>query len=48
MNPETVERLSKELQEAEGFNSYKEVHQWLTSCCEVKVAVVLHSQEYLL
>jgi hypothetical protein len=38
MNPETVERLSKELQEPEGFNSYKEVHQWLTSCCEVKVA----------
>jgi hypothetical protein len=36
MNPETVERLSKELQEPEGFNSYKEVHQWLTSCCEVK------------
>src|SRR4028119_1691562 len=22
----------------EGLNSYKEVHQWLTSCCEVKVA----------
>jgi transposase len=39
MNPETVERLSKELQEAEGFNSYKEVHQWLTSCCEVKVGI---------
>jgi putative transposase len=38
MNPETVERLSKELQEPEGFSSYKEVHQWLTSCCEVKVA----------
>src|SRR4028119_1393489 len=38
MNPETVERLSKELQEPEGFNSYKEVHQWLRSCCEVKVA----------
>jgi hypothetical protein len=38
MNPETVERLSKELQDPEGFNSYKEVHQWLTSCCEVKVA----------
>jgi len=38
MNPETVERLSKELQEPEGFNSYKEVYQWLTSCCEVKVA----------
>jgi hypothetical protein len=34
MNPETVERLSKELQEPEGFNSYKvkvayrTVHQW--------------------
>jgi len=38
MNAETIERLSKELQEPEGFNSYKEVHQWLTSCCEVKVA----------
>ena len=38
MNPETVEKLSKELQEPEGFSSYKEVHQWLTSCCEVKVA----------
>ena len=38
MNPETVERLSKKLQDPEGFSSYKEVHQWLTSCCEVKVA----------
>jgi hypothetical protein len=26
------------LQEPEGFSSYKEVHQWLTSRCEVKVA----------
>jgi hypothetical protein len=24
MNPETIERLSKELQEPEGFSSYKE------------------------
>jgi len=39
MNPETRERLSKEVQEPEGFSSYKEVHQWLTSCCEVTVAV---------
>jgi putative transposase len=38
MSPETVERLSKELPDPEGFSSYKEVHQWLTSCCEVKVA----------
>ena len=38
MNCATIERLSKELQEPEGFSSYKEVHQWLTSCCEVKVA----------
>ena len=38
MNTETIERLSKELQEPEGFSSYKEVHQWLISCCEVKVA----------
>jgi hypothetical protein len=38
MNPETVERLSKKLQETKGFNSYKEVHQWLTKCWEVKVA----------
>jgi len=27
MNPETVERLSNQLPEAEGFSSYKEVHQ---------------------
>jgi len=38
MNPETVERLSNQLPEPEGFSSYKEVHQWLTSCCEVKMA----------
>ena len=38
INPETLDRLEKELQEAEGFNSYKEVHQWLTSCCEVEVS----------
>jgi len=38
MNPETVERLSKELLQPEGFSSYKEVHQWLTSCCEVEVS----------
>jgi transposase len=38
MNSETVERLSKELSEPEGFSSYKEVHEWLTNCCEVKVA----------
>jgi hypothetical protein len=38
MNSETVERFSKELQEPEGFSSYKEVYQWLTSCCEEKVA----------
>jgi transposase len=38
INSETIEKLSKELQEPEGFSSYKEVHQWLTSCCEVKVA----------
>ena len=38
MNSETVEKLSQELQQPEGFSSYKEVHQWLTSCCEVKVA----------
>ena len=38
MNPETVERLSKELLESEGLSSYKEVDQWLTSCCEVKMA----------
>jgi putative transposase len=38
MNPATVEKLSQELQEPEGFSSYKEVHQWLTSCCKVKVA----------
>ena len=38
INPETLDRLEKELQEPEGFNSYKEVHQWLTSCCEVEVS----------
>jgi transposase len=38
MNCETIGRLSKEVQEPEGFSSYKEVHQWLTSCCELKVA----------
>jgi len=38
MNPETVERLEMELLEPEGFSSYKEVHQWLTRCCEVPVA----------
>jgi len=38
MNPETRERLSNQFQDPEGFSSYKEVHQWLTSCCEVKVA----------
>jgi putative transposase len=38
MNPETVEKFSQELQQPEGFSSYKEVDQWLTSCCEVKVA----------
>jgi transposase len=28
MNPETVERLSNQLPELEGFSSYKEVHQF--------------------
>jgi hypothetical protein len=47
MNPENVERFSKELQEPEGFNSYKEVHQLLTSCCEVKVEDRTNSGQYL-
>ena len=38
MNPETIERLSNQLQEPEGFSSYKEVHQWLTSCYDIPVA----------
>jgi hypothetical protein len=38
MNCKTIERLSNQLQEPEGFSSYKEVHHWLTSCCEVIVA----------
>jgi len=38
ITPETLDRLEKELQEPEGFSSYKEVHQWLTSCCEVEVS----------
>jgi hypothetical protein len=43
MNPETVERLSNQLPEAEGFSSYKEVHQWLTSCCEER----WHIEQYI-
>lgn len=38
MTTETVDRLSKELLAPEGFSSYKEVHQWLTTCCSVPVA----------
>jgi hypothetical protein len=38
LTAETVDRLSKELLAPEGFSSYQEVHQWLTTCCEVKVA----------
>jgi putative transposase len=38
MTAETVNRLSKELLALEGFSSYQEVHQWLTTCYEVKVA----------
>ncbi|MEG4938608.1 helix-turn-helix domain-containing protein [Microcoleus sp. F4-D5] len=38
MTPETVEKLSEELNQVEGFSSYKEVHQWLTSCCDIPVA----------
>ena len=38
MNAQIVEKLEKELSEPEGFSSYKEVHQWLTSCCSVPVA----------
>ena len=38
MNAQIVEKLEQELSEAEGFSSYKEVHQWLTSCCDVPVA----------
>jgi hypothetical protein len=38
MNPEIVEKLSEELNQVEGFSSYKEVHQWLTSCCDIPVA----------
>jgi hypothetical protein len=36
MSPETVERLSKELQDPEGFSSYKEVHQWLQAAVRLK------------
>ena len=38
MKAEIVEKLEKELSQPEGFSSYKEVHQWLTNCCEVPVA----------
>jgi transposase len=38
INSETLDKLEKELQEPEGFSSYKEIHQWLTSCCEVEVS----------
>jgi putative transposase len=38
MTPEIVEKLSEELNQVEGFSSYKEVHQWLTSCCDITVA----------
>ena len=38
MTPGTVEELSEELNQVEGFSSYKEVHQWLTSCCDIPVA----------
>ena len=38
MNAQIVEKLEKELSEPEGFSSYKEVHQWLTNCCDVPVA----------
>ncbi|WP_445300259.1 MULTISPECIES: hypothetical protein [unclassified Microcoleus] len=38
MTPETIEKLSEELNQVEGFSSYKEVHQWLISCCDIPVA----------
>jgi transposase len=38
MNAQTIEKLEKELRDPEGLSSYKEVHQWLTSCCCVTLA----------
>jgi transposase len=38
MKAQTIEKLEKELSDPEGFSSYKEVHQWLTSCCDVPLA----------
>jgi len=38
MNTQTIEKLEKKLSDPEGFSSYKEVHQWLTSCCCVPLA----------
>jgi len=38
MKAEIVEKLEKELSQPERFSSYKEVHQWLTNCCDVPVA----------
>ena len=38
MKAQTIEKLEKELSDPEGFSSYKEVHQWLTSCCSLRIA----------
>jgi putative transposase len=38
INAQTIKKLEKELSDPEGFSSYKEVHQWLTSCCDVPIA----------
>lgn len=38
MNAQTIKKLEKELSDPEGFSSYKEVHQWLTSCCSLRIA----------
>ena len=38
MTPETVEKLSEELNQVQGLRSYKEVSQWLTNCCGIPVA----------
>jgi transposase len=38
MTDEIVERLETELQDSEGFSSYKEVQKWLSSCCDLEIS----------
>jgi transposase len=38
MTDEIVERLETELQDPEGFSSYKEVQKLLSSCCDLEIS----------